>query len=348
LSDSKRRYGRKSPLYYGRLSAAVLLLQKRRPRRGMAHHVEHSHRVRFESHHSRKPFAVRPILDVWLNSILIWLLPNNVTTHLIKFFTVLTLILVLWIVGMMYTESDATIFIAISGLVIMAFWFIYYRNVLSSLGKAWMDPRLQGYNRLEMRVSQMRFLESESSARKAACEPILPATLRFDDSNLPMIAPNVWKLDEENWKFQFYNSVERAIEVVTEQVSDRPWTSIDIPSNWMMRGFDQPIYTNIRYPFPCVPPFVPSKNPTGIYRLEFDLPRPWREQSSFCDYSLLLHGVESACFVYLNQELLGFSKDSRLPCEVDATKPMKEEDNILEVIVMRWSDGSYMEDQGTP
>ena len=81
---------------------------------------------------------------------------------------------------------------------------------------------------------------------------------------------------------------------------------------------------------PLYPTIRSSENPTGIYRLEFDMPRRWMNQDG-ATYSFLLHGVESACFIlYLNRELLGFSKDSHLPCEVDATRHLlKDEHNIL-------------------
>lgn len=346
-----KQYSRTNPVYYGRISTALLphvpTRLRPKPRTGrMQEYVDKAHRILFKSRHTRAPYAVRPIRDLSVNSVLIWLLPNNSTCHLVKFVTVFSIVLVAWVVGILQSTDDASmISVTVIGAVIMLGWMFYYRHVLRSMGKAWMDPRLPGFNRMDMHVSQMRYLETESAARKAACESILPATLKFDsDSTNETIAPNVWKLDKEDWKFQYHTSVEAALEVVNQQLDTRPWSSMDIPSNWMMRGYDRCIYTNVKYPFPCVPPFVPTENPTGIYKLEFDMPSQWREQDSAL-YSLLLHGVESACFIYLNHELLGFSKDSRLPCEVDATRVLKDKDNVLEVVVIRWSDGSYCEDQ---
>jgi hypothetical protein len=146
------------------------------------------------------------------------------------------------------------------------------------------------------------------------------------------------------------------------------WKPIDIPSHWMMRGYDKPIYTNIKYPFPNRPPFVPHENPTGVYKLIFRLPDRWIQHYKAPlsntllddgrggpssspifledDYSILFHGVESAFFVYLNQVLIGYSQDSRLPAEFSLTQYLRPlETNTLHVVCCRWSDGSYLEDQ---
>ena len=329
--------------HYGRISKAIFPRAPERLRQAMHDFSPMAHRLTFRSRWGHK--AVRPVWDLTLNSILIWLLPNNVTCHLTKFFTVLSVAIAIWVYGLVQlTDDTAFMIVAVVGLIAMLGWLWYYRAVLRNMGKAWMDPRIPGYNRLRMHVSQIRYLESEKAARQAACEPILSATKDFQ-SNEAQIAPNVWKLDKLDWKFQFHNTVESALQVVNDhKEGTKPWTSMDIPSNWMMRGFDIPIYTNVKYPFPCVPPFVPEQNPTGIYRLEFDLPQKWQAEKG-STYSFLLHGVESSCFIYLNQTLLGFSSDSRLPCEVDATPYLKPTDNVFEVVVIRWSDGSYMEDQ---
>lgn len=345
-TGDSRHFARTSSLYYGRFSTALFPKLSARPRRPRAiqTYVENAHRILFQSKHTRSPHAVRPIRDLMLNSILTWLLPNNATCHFVKFMTVFVVMLMLWVIGILNTGGQLLVVVAVVGLLVIAAWVYYYEHALRSAGKAWMDPTLPGFNRMDMHVSQMRYLESEAEARKAACEAVLPATSSFDTSAAILIAPNVWKLDKQDWKFQYHTSVESALAVVAHQTETRAWNSIDVPSNWMLRGYDRPIYTNVKYPFPCTPPFVPRENPTGIYRLEFDLPETWRNEEG-ASYSLLLHGVESACFIYLNQEFLGFSKDSRLPCEVDASRVLKEDCNILEIVVIRWSDGSYCEDQ---
>jgi beta-galactosidase len=184
----------------------------------------------------------------------------------------------------------------------------------------------------------LRLFTDEKQARRAACRPAL-ATMNT------LATPNIWRLDALEWKFQFHMNVREALKAIYARRDVGQWDDMEIPSHWMLKGYDRPIYTNIKYPFPVVPPFVPKENPTGVYRLVFDLPKPWQDEPA-ATYSLLLHGVESACFVYLNHELLGFSKDSRLPCEFDCSNAMLQEgENELYVVVIRWSDGSYVEDQ---
>jgi beta-galactosidase len=312
--------------------------------RAMQNYVGNAHRILFQSKHTKSRRAVRPINDLIANDIMIWLFPCNSTCHFVKFCTVLVLMLTIWVVMMLITPKEYFIASFVSGIILISLWIHSYIIFFRSRGKAWMDPTVTGYKRMDMHASQLRYLESEEAGRQAACEPILPATSNYDEDSTLRLAPNVWKLDKQDWKFQFHLSVESALKVVTENEEHRPWKSVDIPSNWMLRGDDRPIYTNVKYPFPCIPPFVPRENPTGIYRLEFDMPNPWKSEDG-SSYSILFHGVESACFIFLNHELIGFSKDSRLPCEVDVSGILKKEENLLEVVVIRWSDGSYCEDQ---
>lgn len=129
------------------------------------------------------------------------------------------------------------------------------------------------------------------------------------------------------------------------EFDDSVWKSLPVPSNWQMHGFDRPIYSNIPYPFPLNPPYIPLDNPTGCYRRHFRIPKEWK------DRLVLLHfeAVDSAFFVWINGILIGYSQDSRLPAEFEITDFCYPTDsgkeNILSVQVMRWSDGSYLEDQ---
>lgn len=117
---------------------------------------------------------------------------------------------------------------------------------------------------------------------------------------------------------------------------------IRVPGNWTMQGFaDKPVYTNVKMPFENDPPFVPEKNPTGIYRKRFDLPKDWASRR------IVLHvgGAESVLEVFCNGEFAGMGKDCRLPSEFDLTDFVKAGRNELVLRVIRWSDGSYLEDQ---
>ena len=119
------------------------------------------------------------------------------------------------------------------------------------------------------------------------------------------------------------------------------WGEIDVPSHWVLRGHDVPMYTNTAFPFPIDPPHVPTANPTGDYRRTFDLPSGWRTEGSV----LRFQGVDSCAKVWLNGVELGHSKGSRLPFEFDAGTALREVGNVLCVRVHRWSAGSYLEDQ---
>ncbi|MGW3345643.1 glycoside hydrolase family 2 TIM barrel-domain containing protein [Nonomuraea rubra] len=124
-------------------------------------------------------------------------------------------------------------------------------------------------------------------------------------------------------------------------LDDTGWDPIRVPSHWVLEGHDQPLYTNTAYPFPIDPPYLPDLNPTGDYRLRFDLPPGWPDGRAV----LRFQGVDSCGTVWLNGELLGHSKGSRLPFEFDVTGVVRPRGNVLAVRVQRWSSGSYLEDQ---
>ncbi|KAM1974337.1 hypothetical protein ACFX15_039247 [Malus domestica] len=112
-------------------------------------------------------------------------------------------------------------------------------------------------------------------------------------------------------------------------------------TNWHLHGFDRPIYTNVVYPFPLDPPFVPADNPTGCYRTYFDIPKEWNAFDRSQDF-LHFEAVDSAFCMWVTQ-------DSRLPAEFEITDYIypssTDKKNVLAVQVFRWSDGSYLEDQ---
>ncbi|XP_078442302.1 glycoside hydrolase family 2 protein [Wolffia australiana] len=148
------------------------------------------------------------------------------------------------------------------------------------------------------------------------------------------------------WKFLLAPNPEAAPENFYDTCfDDSSWASLPVPSNWQMHGFDRPIYTNVVYPFPLNPPYALSENPTGCYRHSFRIPPEWKGRR------ILLHfeAVDSAFFAWVNGVKIGFSQDSRLPAEFEITDWCYSfesgKDNILAVQVMRFSDGSYLEDQ---
>ncbi len=146
----------------------------------------------------------------------------------------------------------------------------------------------------------------------------------------------------DNWKFKCFPRPEKVEQAATEvDFDDSEWDSIKVPSNWQLQGHDKPIYTNIKYPFPDTPPYIPNENPTGLYRLSFDLNTQGLPESK----TITFHGVNSAFHLWCNGVWIGYSQDSRLPAEFDLTEQLVQGTNHLAVMVMRWSDGSYLEDQ---
>ncbi|MCP2004326.1 UNVERIFIED_ORG: beta-galactosidase [Buttiauxella agrestis ATCC 33320] len=115
-----------------------------------------------------------------------------------------------------------------------------------------------------------------------------------------------------------------------------------VPSNWQMHGFDAPIYTNVTYPIPVTPPHVPEENPTGCYSLTFSVEPSWLESGQT---RIIFDGVNSAFHLWCNGHWIGYGQDSRLPSEFDLSGVLHSGQNRLAVMVLRWSDGSYLEDQ---
>ncbi len=120
-----------------------------------------------------------------------------------------------------------------------------------------------------------------------------------------------------------------------------------------MQGYGTPIYTNITYPFKRDAPRVTGtpddhswtaygqRDPVGSYRREFTIPDSWNGRETY----LLFHGVNSAFYVWINGQKVGYSQDTRMTSEFNITKYLKPGKNMIAVEVYRWSDGSYIEDQ---
>jgi beta-galactosidase len=122
---------------------------------------------------------------------------------------------------------------------------------------------------------------------------------------------------------------------------DAGWDTLAVPSHWQLRGYGSPAYTNVDFPFPIDPPYVPDENPTGDYRRDFDLPPDWPGGAAV----LRFEGVDSCYQVWLNGQELGHAKGSRLPHEFAAGGALRPGRNVLAVRVHQWSSGSYLEDQ---
>lgn len=159
------------------------------------------------------------------------------------------------------------------------------------------------------------------------------------------LPPRAFFLPKDNvslngrWDFHYASSPVHAPEPADEDV----WSTITVPGHWQLQGYGKPHYTNVMYPFPASPPFVPSENPTGTYRRTFSVPTGWDSSSQL---RLRFEGVDSAYHVWVNGSQVGYSQGSRNPAEFDVSEHVKRDGpNELFVRVYKWCDGSYIEDQ---
>jgi beta-galactosidase/beta-glucuronidase len=151
-----------------------------------------------------------------------------------------------------------------------------------------------------------------------------------------------FKLLNGIWKFHYAEHPQLSPTNFYQEFFDTSdWDDLQVPSNWQMKGYGKPHYTNVQYPFPIDPPHIPSENPTGSYRREFYIPKEWMDQQIF----LRFEGVDSAFHVWINGQEVGYSQGSRLPSEFNITPFIREGKNIVAVRVYQWSDASYIEDQ---
>lgn len=145
------------------------------------------------------------------------------------------------------------------------------------------------------------------------------------------------------WSFNLaHNPAERPYYFFKDNYDIRDWNEIKVPSNWEVQGFDIPIYTNVQYPHKRTPPIIQSDyNPVGSYKRNFAIPSAWAGKE------IILHfgGVSSAMNVWVNEQKVGYSEDSKTPAEFNITKYLREGENSLSVEIFRWSDASYLEDQ---
>lgn len=149
------------------------------------------------------------------------------------------------------------------------------------------------------------------------------------------------------WRFAFAENPDKRITNFYERAFDSAnWAEIPVPAHWQLQGYDYPQYTNVRYPWidseVLKPPFAPTKyNPVGSYIRTFEVPENWQGKPVFISFQ----GVESAFYVWLNGELVGYSEDTFTPAEFDLTPYLIEGENKLAVEVYRWCDASWLEDQ---
>lgn len=170
----------------------------------------------------------------------------------------------------------------------------------------------------------------------------IPASRRMDNLVEHREESDRMQLLNGTWKFQYFNSIYDIKDSFFEKNYDTEnFDEIQVPSVWQMAGYDTHQYTNIRYPFPFDPPYVPQDIPCGAYVHTFEYSRDEKAPKSFLNFE----GVDSCFYVWINGSYIGYSQVSHMTSEFDVTDVLQAGTNTVAVLVMKWCDGSYLEDQ---
>lgn len=145
------------------------------------------------------------------------------------------------------------------------------------------------------------------------------------------------------WDFRFYQNPIELPDFTAPDFDRADMEKLTVPMNWQMalgRGYDVPNYTNVQYPYPVDPPHVPQKNPCGLYIRDFT----WQEQPGR-DVYMVFEGVDSCFYLFVNDRFAAYSQVSHMTSEVRVTDFLRPGRNTVKVLVYKWCDGSYLEDQ---
>lgn len=142
-----------------------------------------------------------------------------------------------------------------------------------------------------------------------------------------------YQLLSGDWRFAYFKRDIDVPEVIEK------WDTITVPSCWQLLGYEPSNYANTNYPYPCDSPYVPDDNPCGVYEREFELKKKWGK------VYFILEGVSSCAYLTVNGTYVGFTQGSRLQAEFDITDYVTEGTNTINVKVLKWCCGSYLEDQ---
>lgn len=170
----------------------------------------------------------------------------------------------------------------------------------------------------------------------------IPASKRMDNLVEHREESDRMQLLNGTWKFQYFNSIYDIQDSFFEKNYDTEnFDEIQVPSVWQMAGYDTHQYTNIRYPYPFDPPYVPQDIPCGAYVHNFEYSRDEKASKAFLNFE----GVDSCFYVWINGSYIGYSQVSHMTSEFDVTDVLQDGTNTVAVLVMKWCDGSYLEDQ---
>ncbi|TVY02912.1 glycoside hydrolase family 2 TIM barrel-domain containing protein [Paenibacillus cremeus] len=192
------------------------------------------------------------------------------------------------------------------------------------IDKNWEDPNLLHVNREAPRAYYIPYADaSAAAANKRGRSPY-------------------YRTLNGTWKFQYHASVKRVEDgFYQEGVDVTGWDDLLVPSCWQVNGYDQLHYTNVNYPIPCDPPFVPDDNPVGLYVRDFQVSDKWDDKEKY----IVFEGVNSCFYLWINGAYVGYSQGSRIPAEFNVTPYLRGGSNRIAVLVLKWCDGTYLEDQ---
>lgn len=144
------------------------------------------------------------------------------------------------------------------------------------------------------------------------------------------------------WKFKYYESIKLVKDYFYMKNADlSDFDELIVPSCWQVKGYEKCNYTNADYPFPCDPPYVPNDNPAGLYVRKFNIPDNWKEKDKY----IVFEGINSCFYLWINGKFVGYSQGSRMPSEFNISPFLNTGKNKIAVMVLKWCDGSYLEDQ---
>jgi beta-galactosidase len=198
-------------------------------------------------------------------------------------------------------------------------------TVSDTLYAEWENPHMNAVNKEPARATFMGY-QTEAGA--------------FEDD----YSKSPWYLSlNGTWKFNWVDQPEkRPVDFYKTDFDVTGWDDIPVPSDWQMQGYDYPIYLNIRYPFPMNQPYISHEyNPVGSYKRYFTVPESWKKMEVYIHFG----GVNSAMYLWINGNYVGYSEDSKTPAVFNITPYLIKGQNSVAVQVYRWCDGSYLEDQ---
>ncbi len=191
------------------------------------------------------------------------------------------------------------------------------------------DPKITGINREQPRAWYIPF-SSES----------VPKNLTM--ANLNREASPYYQSLNGGWQFQYHKNINTVpCNFFAKGYPAEGFDNMRVPSCWQTEGYDLCHYTNVNYPIPFDPPYVPNDNPAGIYIKDFNIPEGWNSKDTY----IVFEGVNSCIYLWVNGEFVGFSKGSRLPAEFNLTKYLCPGQNRIAALVLKYCDGTYLEDQ---